>query len=59
MATHIDPASKLNDPRINIEEEQELSYWCDKLAVSRDELRAAVERVGPQVSDVRLRLGIF
>ena len=59
MSIRIEPASKLNDSRINVEEEQELSYWCDKLAVSKDELRAAVERVGPQVSDVRLRLGIF
>ena len=33
--------------RININEVYELRYWCDKLGVTKEELAAAVKRVGP------------
>jgi hypothetical protein len=32
--------------RINLSEDYELRYWCEKFGVTEDELRAAVKRVG-------------
>lgn len=32
--------------RINVNEDYELQYWTEKFGVSRDELRAAVEKAG-------------
>ena len=32
--------------RINLDEKYEVAYWTQKLGVSEEELRAAVERVG-------------
>ena len=43
--------------RINVDEPWELSYWCDKLGVSAETLRAAVKEVGPMVTDVKRQLG--
>ena len=35
----------------------ELSYWTNELGVSRDELKSAVQKVGPMAKDVREHLG--
>ena len=43
---------KADDSRINVNESYELQYWSEKMNVSRDELREAVEAVGPVVDDV-------
>jgi hypothetical protein len=43
--------------RINVHEDYELRYWSEKFGVSRDELRRAVEQVGPMVQDVARHLG--
>jgi hypothetical protein len=32
--------------RINLSEDYEVCYWCEKFGVTADELRAAVKRVG-------------
>jgi hypothetical protein len=32
--------------RISLSEDYEVRYWCEKLSVTADELRAAVKRVG-------------
>jgi Protein of unknown function (DUF3606) len=47
---------RLDDSRINIEQDYEVSYWCEKLDVSPDQLRSAVAKVGPLVKDVREQL---
>jgi len=39
--------------KINVNEEYELRYWSKTLKVSPDELREAVDKVGPQASKVR------
>lgn len=49
--------------RINIHEEYELRYWTERLNITTDRLKAAVEEVGPSVSAVeayiyRTRTGI-
>ncbi len=42
-----------DDQRINVGEDQALTYWSTTFGVSRDELRSAVIEVGPRVRDVR------
>ena len=43
--------------RINVNEDYELRYWTEKFAVTADELKRAVERVGPMAEDVARALG--
>ena len=43
--------------RINVHEAYELQYWTKALGVSADELRAAVDAVGPVAAKVRQHLG--
>ena len=43
--------------RINVNEDYELRYWTEKFGVSADELKRAVERVGPMAEDVARALG--
>lgn len=43
---------KSDDSRININEAYELQYWSEKLNISRDELRKAVEAAGTNADDV-------
>ncbi|HSD06228.1 DUF3606 domain-containing protein [Flavobacterium sp.] len=43
---------KSDDSRINVNESYELQYWSEKLNVSRDQLRNAVQAVGPDVNEV-------
>lgn len=43
--------------RVNVNEDYELQYWTKALGVTADELRAAVEAVGPTAAAVRAHLG--
>jgi hypothetical protein len=43
--------------RINVNEDYELQYWTKALGVSPDELREAVNAVGPTAAAVRQHLG--
>ena len=43
--------------RINTDEDHELRYWCERFGVSADELKVAVQQVGPMVDDVARCLG--
>jgi len=55
-----DDPSKRGSPdrqRININEDNELQYWSERFGVSRDELRSAVQHVGPMVHNVARHLG--
>ncbi len=42
--------------RINVNQEHELRHWSQKFGVSQDELRKAVDAVGPMADDVERRL---
>ena len=42
--------------RINVNQEHELRYWSEKFNVSPDDLKRAVEDVGPMVKDVEKEL---
>jgi hypothetical protein len=43
--------------RVNMSEDYEVEYWTSKWGVSRDQLAAAVKKVGPMAADVAKELG--
>ena len=57
MADDTSKTGKADRDRINVSQDYELDDWARKLGVSRDELRKAVETVGPMADDVRRHLG--
>ena len=42
--------------RINVDQAHELRYWSDKFGVTEQQLRDAVDAVGPMVDDVEKRI---
>lgn len=42
--------------RINVHQEHECRYWSEKFGVSADDLKRAVEDVGPMAKDVEKEL---
>jgi len=42
--------------RVDLNERQDVSYWCEKLKCTERELREAVEQVGPLPSNVEAYL---
>jgi hypothetical protein len=44
--------------RINVNVEAELVYWTRAFGVSREQLAAAIQEVGPRIPDLRKKLGI-
>lgn len=56
MADDLKQTGKPDDARINVEQEHELDYWSEKLGVSRERLRQAVQAAGPMVRDVQRHL---
>ena len=43
--------------RIDVHQDYELDYWSNKFGVSKDELKAAVQKVGTMTDDVARDLG--
>jgi hypothetical protein len=43
--------------RIDVHEDYELRYWTEELGVNPDELKSAVQKVGPSAKAVREHLG--
>ena len=43
--------------RIDVHQDYELDYWSNKFGVSKDELKAAVQKVGTMTDDVARGLG--
>jgi hypothetical protein len=43
--------------RIDVHEDYELRYWTKELGVTSDELKSAVQKVGPSAKAVREHLG--
>src|SRR4051794_39379711 len=56
MADDLKQTGTPDDQRFNPEQDHELAYWSEKLGVSRDELREAVQSAGPMVKDVQRHL---
>jgi hypothetical protein len=44
------------NPRINVDEIYEVRHWAKQFGVSTDQIRAAIEQVGPLVDAVRQHL---
>ena len=42
--------------RINVNQEHEVRYWSEKLGITPDELKQAVEAVGPMADAVEQRV---
>jgi hypothetical protein len=58
MADDPKVASRLDGSLINIGQDYEVRYWCEKLGVSEDQLKSAVAKVGPLVKHVREHLSL-
>ena len=56
MPDNLQETGKRDDSRINIQQPYEVDYWSKELGVTKEQLRAAVERAGPMVADVRRNL---
>lgn len=56
MADDLKRPGRLDDSRINIGQDYEVRYWCEKLGVSPEQLKSAVAKVGPLVKHVREHL---
>lgn len=56
MADDPKDIGRRDDARINVNQDHELTYWSQKLGVSRDQLREAVAKVGPMVKNVQHHL---
>jgi hypothetical protein len=57
MADNLSDRGARDRARIDVHQAHELRYWSKKFGVSEDELRQAVEQVGPMVQNVEGRLG--
>lgn len=58
MADDPKAASRLDGSRINLGQDYEVRYWCEKLGVTEDQLKSAVAKVGPLVKNVREHLSL-
>jgi hypothetical protein len=59
VADDLKETGRPDDQRINVDQDHELSYWSEKLGVSRDRLREAVAKAGPMVRNVQRELRGF
>ena len=51
------PKTAADRKRINVHDDQELSYWCHRFGVSGDKLKRAVSDAGAMADDVARALG--
>jgi hypothetical protein len=52
MADNPAPTRPQDPHRVNLNDERELRYWTQKFDVSPEQLREAVQQVGPMAEDV-------
>jgi hypothetical protein len=57
MADDTNKTGKQDRERINVNEDYELRDWSQKFGVTPDELKTAVQQVGPMAKDVQQHLG--
>ena len=57
MADDKSMTGKPDRDRINVEEDYELRDWSEKFGVTPDEIKSAVQKVGPMAKDVQQHLG--
>jgi hypothetical protein len=56
MADDLRKTGRQDEERINVDQDHELGYWAEKLGVSRERLKQAVQAAGPMVKDVQRHL---
>jgi hypothetical protein len=56
MSNHKSKSGRPDPARININEDDQVRDWSQKLGVTKEELAAAVKRVGPMLRDVEVEL---
>lgn len=59
MADDLKQPGKPDDSRIDVNQDHEVKRWSEKFGVSREDLRRAVQQVGPMVKKVREHLNIW
>jgi hypothetical protein len=62
METPMDSLIKREQPersKINLHQPHELKYWSHALGVSKEEICAAIEKVGNSAAAVRKELGLM
>jgi hypothetical protein len=59
MADDLKQTAKPDDAKINVDQEHEVKHWSEKFGVSREELRRAVQQVGPMVKRVKEHLRLW
>lgn len=57
MADDPKKTGKADRDRINVNQDYELQDWSKSLGVTPEQLKQAVQAVGPMVADVRRHLG--
>jgi hypothetical protein len=53
------PRSSPEPARIDIHADYELRYWSERFGVPKDEIEAAIKRVGPRVDDVAREVSLL
>jgi hypothetical protein len=56
MSDNLENRNAPDNRRINLSQEHEIRYWTQKFKVSREQLKQAVEAVGPMATAVEERL---
>jgi hypothetical protein len=57
MADDPNKTGRQDRERINVNEDYELRDWSRKFGVTADELKSAVQKVGPMAKDVQQHFG--
>lgn len=57
MADNLNDRGPQDRTRINVNQPHELRYWSQKLGVTEEELRNAVQQAGPMADKVERHLG--
>lgn len=58
MPDDLDRRAPEDPKRINLNQDHEVEYWCDKFDCSEKELRNAVSKVGDSASTVQRYLSL-
>lgn len=58
MLVHKDVRTPADANVVNLDEDWEVEYWCERFDVNEATLRACVMQVGPAASDVERKLRI-
>lgn len=57
MSDDLTKRGKPDQIRVNVHEEWELKHRAQEWGVTQDQIKTAVKKVGPMVSDVKRELG--